>query len=154
MSLPETTVHDSPESTYELGKQIAGLLNGGEVVLLYGDLGAGKTLLTKGIMDGLGYDVNEVTSPSFALVNLYRTGSFDIYHIDLWRLEPPMDAAAAVGLEEILENEDTVIIVEWADRLGKFSWPRPAISVTIDGSGDDPRVIEIARDAAASHQNI
>jgi tRNA threonylcarbamoyladenosine biosynthesis protein TsaE len=154
MSSAETTVHDSPESTYDLGRHLASALNGGEIILLYGGLGAGKTLFTKGIMDGLGYDVDEVTSPSFALVNLYQTKNFDVYHIDLWRLEPPVDVISAVGLEEILEDEDAVLIIEWADRLATPPMQRPVFSVTITGSGDAARVIEISRDSFTAHQNI
>ena len=153
MSSADTTIHDSPESTYDLGRQMASTLTGGEVILLYGGLGAGKTLLTKGIMDGLGYDVDEVTSPSFALVNLYQTKHFDVYHIDLWRLEPPVDVISAVGLEEILEDEDAVLIIEWADRLTTSPMQRPVLSVTITGSGNEPRVIEIGRDSFSTHQN-
>ena len=85
---------NSPDETFELGQQIGRGLAGGEILLLYGGLGAGKTLLTKGIMSGLGYDVDEVTSPSFALVNLYKAERFDVYHIDLWRLEHSADPAA------------------------------------------------------------
>ena len=105
--------------------------------------GAGKTLLTKGILSALDFDIDEVTSPSFTLVNLYKTESFDVYHIDLWRLDGNANAAEAVGLDEILENENAVTIIEWADRLGGFSFPNAAISVTIEGNGDDPRVVTI-----------
>ncbi len=132
-----------PDSTFELGETLGTSLTGGEVVLLYGGLGVGKTLLTKGILNALEYDIDEVTSPSFTLVNLYKTAKFDVYHIDLWRLDAAMDVAAAVGLEEILENENTVTIIEWADRLGETSISNNTIKVTIDGDGDEPRWIVI-----------
>ena len=134
----------SPDATFELGREIGGSLTGGDVVLLYGSLGAGKTLLTKGILHALDYDTDEVTSPSFTLVNLYKTAKFDVYHIDLWRLEGAADAALAVGLDEIIENKRAVTIVEWADRLGGFAFPAEPIRVTIEGDGDDPRRIAIA----------
>lgn len=135
----------NPEDTFSLGEQLGASLAGGDVVLLFGGLGAGKTLFTKGVMNALGFDIDEVTSPSFSLVNLYRTERSDVYHIDLWRLDGKMDAAAAVGLDEILENENAVTIIEWADRLGSFSFSNPVIRVNIEGDGDEPRIITIER---------
>ncbi len=137
------TISKTPEQTFAFGEQLAGSLKAGDVVLLYGGLGAGKTLLTKGILNALEFDIDEVTSPSFTLVNLYKTASFDVYHIDLWRLDAAENTASAVGLEEILENENAVTIIEWADRLGKFSFPNRTISVKIDGDGDQQREIQL-----------
>lgn len=133
---------NTPDEMFSIGKGIAECLNGGEVILLFGGLGAGKTLLTKGIMSGLGYDVDEVTSPSFTLVNLYKTERFDVYHIDLWRLDPAMNTAEAVGLSEILENERAVAIIEWADRLGDKVLPN-VTSIMINGDGDESRKVVI-----------
>ena len=130
---------------FSIGEDLALVLAGGEVVLLYGGLGAGKTLLTKGIMSGLEYDADEVTSPSFTLVNMYETERFDVYHIDLWRLDAAINTAEAVGLNEILENERAVTIIEWADRLGSTKLPT-TLSVTIEGDGDEPRQISITQD--------
>lgn len=137
------TVSKSPDDTFALGERRGASLAGGDVVMLYGGLGAGKTLLTKGILNALDYDIDEVTSPSFTLVNLYKTEKFDVYHIDLWRLDGGTDVAAAVGLEEILENENAVTIIEWADRLGGVSFPNNTIKVTIEGDGDEPRCITV-----------
>ncbi len=133
----------TPKETFELGEKIGGSFIGGNVVLLYGGLGAGKTLLTKGILNALAFEVDEVTSPSFTLVNLYKTATFDVYHIDLWRLDGAGDPATAVGLDEILENTNAVTIIEWADRLGDLSFPNKTTKVFIDGDGDDPRRIRI-----------
>lgn len=133
---------NSPEEMFSIGEETARSLIGGEVILLFGGLGAGKTLLTKGIMSGLGYDVDEVTSPSFTLVNLYETERFDVYHIDLWRLDAAINTAEAVGLNEILENERAVTIIEWADRLGDTRLPN-TLSIKIDGDGDEARMITI-----------
>ena len=134
---------NSPEETFELGETLGGSLAGGDVLFLYGGLGAGKTLLTKGILEAIDFDIDEVTSPSFTLVNLYKTVKFDVYHIDLWRLDGGGDVAAAVGLDEIFENGRAVTIIEWADRLGEISFPNNTIKVTIKGDGDDPRHITI-----------
>jgi tRNA threonylcarbamoyladenosine biosynthesis protein TsaE len=120
---------------------------------LSGGLGAGKTLLTKGILYALEFDVDEVTSPSFTLVNLYKTDERDVYHIDLWRLDETADAAFAVGLNEILEDENAVVIIEWSERLKNFSFPENVLDVEIEGDGDDAREIKISRrDAKVQRQ--
>jgi len=133
----------TPKETFELGESLSESLEGGEVIFLYGGLGAGKTLLAKGILNGLDFDAREVTSPSFTLVNLYKTGKFDVYHIDLWRLDEGTDIAFAVGLEEILEDENAVVIIEWAERLGVFPFSSKAIRVNIEGDGGETRKITI-----------
>ena len=134
---------DNPEATFELGKKIGAALNGGEIVLLEGTLGAGKTLLTKGIVESLGYDSYEVTSPSFTLVNLYKSDRFEIYHVDLWRIEEKGDIFLGVGLDEILRNEKALVIIEWAERLDDLQFDRPVFEVSIDGDGEEPRKISI-----------
>lgn len=141
--MTETHICTTPEETFGLGGRIGKLVKASDVLLLSGGLGAGKTLLTKGILSALGFDTQEVTSPSFALVNLYRTSSLDVYHIDLWRIPEGGDAAFAVGLQEILEDAESVVIIEWAERLGDFSFDRRVCSVNIDGEGDEPRQILI-----------
>jgi tRNA threonylcarbamoyl adenosine modification protein YjeE len=93
----ETHICQTPDETFELGRSLGTRLEPGDAVLLTGGLGAGKTLLTKGILEALGFDVDEVTSPSFTLVNLYKTESADVYHIDLWRIDQSADPRFAVG---------------------------------------------------------
>ncbi len=137
----------SPEETFDFAEKLGGKLKGGEIILLSGGLGAGKTLFTKGILYALDYDVDEVTSPSFTLVNLYKTGRFDVYHIDLWRLDEKSDAGFAVGLDEILEDETAVVIIEWAERLRRQSFANKIIRVEINGDGDDPRTIKIVENS-------
>ena len=132
------------EETFALGGLLARNLKGGEIILLRGDLGAGKTLFTKGMMSGLEYDIDEVTSPTFTLVNCYEA-LFRVYHIDLYRLAEDGSAGFAVGLEDILNDEKCVTIIEWAERLGNYQLPEQRISVDIGGVGDDPRVITIAK---------
>ena len=143
MSKPQTITSGSPEETFGIGETIGAELGGGEIILLTGGLGAGKTLFTKGILGGLEFDVDDVTSPSFALVNLYKTPRFDVYHIDLWRSDTA-DAAFSVGLAEILDDETAVVVVEWADRLGEFRFDgRRVLRIDISGDGDEARQIEI-----------
>lgn len=134
----------SPEETYALAEKLGETLVGGEIILLSGELGAGKTLFTKGILDALGYDVDEVTSPSFTLVNLYKTENFDVYHIDFWRLNEKSDVAFAVGLGEILEDETAVVIMEWSEKLQNTTFPNKIINVEIKGDGDEPRFITVS----------
>lgn len=142
---PKTEIYicQTPEATFDLGEKFGESLAGGEIVLLSGGLGAGKTLFTKGILYALEFDVDEVTSPSFTLVNQYDA-RFTVYHIDLWRLNENSDAAFAVGLDEILEDEKAVVIIEWAERLKNFSFPNKVFRVEIEGDGDDARKILIA----------
>ena len=136
-------ISHSPEQTFELGSSIGGRLQGGETILLSGGLGAGKTLLTKGIVEALGFDVDEVNSPSFTLVNLYKTDICVVYHVDLWRIADTSDAAAEVGLNEIFEDPNAIVIVEWSERLRDGQLREPIIRIDIRGDGDDPREIAI-----------
>ena len=133
----------SPGETFALGQQLGEQLVGGEILLLSGGLGAGKTLLTKGILEAVGFDIDEVTSPSFALVNLYKTNSFNVYHIDLWRMSERGDIAFEVGLGEILEDENAVVIIEWAEKLQGYRTTRKTFEVEIKGDGDEPRRIKV-----------
>ena len=105
----------SPEETIQLGKELGELLRPGEVVALIGDLGAGKTTLAKGIAAGAGVaDENEVTSPSFVLVNEYQ-GRFPIYHADLYRLQDAMEVEN-LGWEEFIFGEG-ISLLEWAEKI-------------------------------------
>lgn len=142
--MKETFLSKSPEETFRLAEKMAAQLTGGEIILFEGTLGAGKTLFTKGLASGLGFDPDEVTSPSFALVNLYKA-RLDVYHIDLWRLESGSDPAFAVGLEEILENENAVVVIEWSERLEGFDFGRPVIVVAISGTDEFAREIAVTR---------
>jgi tRNA threonylcarbamoyladenosine biosynthesis protein TsaE len=148
----ESYICNSPEETFDLGEKIGESVRGGEMILLSGGLGAGKTLLTKGILYALDFDVDEVTSPSFTLVNLYKTEKLDVYHIDLWRIDENSDAAFAVGLNEIIEDETAVVIIEWAERLRNFSFPESVYNVEIKGDGDDARTINISRKEAKTRK--
>ena len=138
-------ISNAPEKTFELGEKLGETLRGGESILLSGGLGAGKTLFTKGILNALRFDIDEVTSPSFTLVNLYKTKKFDVYHIDFWRIEENSDAAFAVGLSEIGEDKTAVVVIEWAEKLKNFSFRGDVFYVNIEGDGDEPRIVTIKR---------
>jgi tRNA threonylcarbamoyladenosine biosynthesis protein TsaE len=137
----------SPEETQSLGKELGSFLRGGEILLLSGELGAGKTLFVKGLAEALGIPDEEVTSPSFTLVNHYL-GRLKLYHIDLYRLNEGAQAAHAVDLDELLMDESAVIIIEWAERMGPYPLPEPVWRIRITGDGDEPRAIHISRPAA------
>ena len=132
------------EETFNLGRQAGEQLTGGEILLLSGPLGTGKTIFVKGLASALGLDSEEVTSPSFTLVNPYL-GKLRLYHIDLYRLDEGVAAANAVDLEELLSDERAVIVIEWAERLGNHSLPANVWRISLTGDGDDPRQITIAR---------
>src|SRR5436309_2956546 len=108
----------SEEQTYATAKELARTSKIPAHILLYGDLGAGKTVFAKGLAEGFGItDVDEVSSPTFTLINQYA-GRVRIYHIDLYRIET--GALDGLGLEEIFDDSKAAVIVEWAERLGKF----------------------------------
>jgi tRNA threonylcarbamoyladenosine biosynthesis protein TsaE len=136
-------VSQSERETFDLGGRIGEQVSGGEVILLDGPLGAGKTVLVKGVAHALGLSEEDITSPSFTLVNPHQ-GRLLLYHIDLYRLEAGAAAAYAVDLDEILTDENAVVIIEWADRLGHYPLPANVWRISITGDGDDPRKISIA----------
>ena len=135
----------SVEETFEAGMRVGARLAGGEVLLLDGELGAGKTVFVKGLAAGLELDVDEVTSPSFTLVNRYAGGRLILYHLDLYRLPEGAAAVHAVDLEELLAEAGAVIVIEWASRMGRYPLPDQTWQIRIDGDGDDPRRILITR---------
>ena len=137
-------VSRSPEETFAYGQRLGAQLQGGEILLLSGPLGAGKTVLVKGIAAALGIDQDEVTSPTFTLVNPYA-GRLGLFHIDLYRLDEGPAAAHAVDLEELLSDMGAVIVIEWAERLGQYPLPAGVIKIRIDGDGDEPRRLTIDR---------
>jgi tRNA threonylcarbamoyladenosine biosynthesis protein TsaE len=135
-------VSHNAQETFELGAELGAQLVGGEILLLSGPLGAGKTVFVKGLASALGIDPEEVTSPSFTLVNPYK-GSLSLYHIDLYRLDEGVAAAHAVDLDELLMDEQAVIVIEWAERLGGYRLPSSTWRISISGDGDEPRTINV-----------
>jgi tRNA threonylcarbamoyladenosine biosynthesis protein TsaE len=137
-SLAGETVTHAAEETFELGRRTGEQLNGRAIFLLSGDLGAGKTVFTKGLAAGLEIDPADVTSPSFTLINVYE-GRLRLYHIDLYRLDA--GAGFELGLEEILDEATAVTVIEWAERLDDK--PDGAIQVEIAYVSDTERRITI-----------
>jgi tRNA threonylcarbamoyladenosine biosynthesis protein TsaE len=128
----------SPDETFTFAKRIGEQLQGGEVFLLKGELGAGKTVFAKGVAAGLGINPAEVTSPSFTLVNAHE-GRLRFYHIDLYRLDA--GSQSALGLEEILDDDKAVTVIEWAERLRVV--PAGATEVEMSHVSESERKISI-----------
>jgi tRNA threonylcarbamoyladenosine biosynthesis protein TsaE len=134
----------STEETISFGRQIGAALKAPVLVFLTGDLGAGKTTLTKGIVSGAGgTKEEEITSPTFTLIHKYSgttppTDSPSIYHIDLYRIEGAKDLAT-LGLDDIFD-ENAIVIVEWPDRMiPPVGWP--VIRIDLEHVTEEARTI-------------
>jgi len=139
-ALMQSRVTHSEEETIELGRRIARELPRRAVVLLIGNLGAGKTTLAKGIVSGLGAaSPEDVSSPTFTLIHDYGAGR--VYHVDLYRLDTPAQVAT-LGLEEILDRE-AVVLVEWGERFPGL-WPRERVEIRLRAEEGERRVIDWA----------
>ena len=124
--------------TVALGQRLGALASAGDLICLWGDLGAGKTQLAKGIALGLGIS-DTVNSPTFVLMSEYA-GRLPLFHVDLYRLADAADALAGGVVDE--RQTDGVTVVEWPDRMGPVL-PAARLDVRIDGTGDEPRRIEL-----------
>ena len=127
-----------PESTSALGRALASVARPGDLVCLWGDLGAGKTHLAKAFGAGLGV-TGTITSPSFILMAEYD-GRLPLFHIDLYRLADASDALSGGLIDD--RQSGGVTLIEWPDRLGP-ALPAERLDVIIDGSGDEPRSITV-----------
>jgi tRNA threonylcarbamoyladenosine biosynthesis protein TsaE len=132
----------SEEETAAVGRELAATLSAGDVLLLYGDLGAGKTAFVRGLAEGLGVSRDEVSSPTFTLIQEYRGGRLTLFHVDLYRIDDPREFDE-LGLDEIAL--DGVLAIEWAGR-----YPNPpagSIRVSIEHVRDSERRIAISRES-------
>jgi tRNA threonylcarbamoyladenosine biosynthesis protein TsaE len=155
----QTLVTHSSEETIAKGREIAANLRPPVIVMLSGELGSGKTTLTKGIISGMGAAREEdVTSPTFTLVHLFHTGTWassptgadvnkqgppscKVYHVDLYRVENFTDLES-LGLEDALA-EQAIVIIEWPDRFTfRTDWPR--VDIRLEHAGGDSRRIAIS----------
>ena len=130
----------SPEETIEIAERLAAENPDCPAFYLEGDLGAGKTLFAKGVARYYGIDPDDVTSPTFALVNRYGGGRRVLYHLDLYRIDDEREIEE-LGIEE-LEEEGAVLVVEWAEKLGRFAL-REAVRVHLEMIGESERRITI-----------
>ncbi len=135
-------ITNSKEETYEFGKKIAGHFIGGDILLLVGELGAGKTTLMKGLAAGFGVD-SEVTSPTFTLMNHYHTHDSKIknlVHIDTYRLKDEYELKD-IGIEDYLCEPDTLCVIEWPDKAIGLLKNKKTFTVKIEHLGKDKRKI-------------
>lgn len=131
-------ISHSPEETRALGEKLAARLEPGDVVILEGELGAGKSELARGIARGLGV-TETVTSPSFTILNVYESGRCPLYHFDWYRLESA-EELFELGLEEYLGG-DGIAVVEWAEKCPE-ALPEKTIRIRLEATGDEERRIE------------
>jgi tRNA threonylcarbamoyladenosine biosynthesis protein TsaE len=144
MTTSQKIVTASADETRQAGMRLASELKAGDVVLLSGGLGAGKTCLVSGICRALGCDPDAVSSPTFTLVNQYQGRDLSVFHIDLYRLNGERDLES-LGLEETFDRGG-VCLVEWPERLGSFAPPaETCFRVTLAHAGGDRRELEISR---------
>jgi tRNA threonylcarbamoyladenosine biosynthesis protein TsaE len=134
-------ISHSPAQTLRVGRRLGELLNRGDLILLLGEFGVGKTQLVKGIAQGLGSD-DVVNSPSFVLINEYRAGAqrggFPIYHIDLYRIDDQAELAG-IGLDDALTG-DGVCVIEWAERA--HDWlPDDRLAISMRHLSETKRVL-------------
>jgi tRNA threonylcarbamoyladenosine biosynthesis protein TsaE len=147
-----TIATTSEADTAAVGRDLAATLGAGDVVLLYGDLGAGKTAFVKGLAEGVGLPASEVSSPTFTLIQEYRGGRLTLFHVDLYRLDDPREIED-LGLDEI--GEGGVLAIEWAEKMElRASGRAPhagltpharVVAVRIEHGIDDARTITISR---------
>lgn len=141
-----TVITTSEDETRRVARELAEALQAGQIVLLFGPLGVGKTAFVRGLAEGLGIDPDEVSSPTFTLIQEYRGGRLTLLHVDLYRLTP--QEVEELGLEE-LTSGPVVTAVEWADRMPRL--PAGAIRVQLEDRGDDLRLIRVDRDGLDRH---
>jgi tRNA threonylcarbamoyladenosine biosynthesis protein TsaE len=133
---------NSESETEAAGERVAATLERGDILLLYGQLGAGKTAFVRGLARGLRASPDEVSSPTFTLIQEYRDGRLPLFHVDLYRLEPK--EVADLGLDELIDGQG-VVAIEWAERWADR--PAGAIEVSLEHleeRGEDRRRIIIA----------
>ena len=127
---------DGPEATEALGRRLSATLRAGDAIALFGELGAGKTTLARGLLAGLGHD-GEVASPTFPIVIPYESLRLPVWHVDLYRIEDPAELEE-LALDEALE--DGALIVEWPERMGRALWPH-SLRLTLRREGEGARAL-------------
>jgi len=139
LTASRTLISRSEDETASIGRDLAKGLDAGAVVLLSGDLGAGKTAFTRGLAEGLGISAADVSSPTFTIIQEYRGGRLPLFHVDLYRLNDPREVDD-LGLDEIAQSG--VLTIEWAEKL--TNPPREAIHIRLEHTGADERRVTIS----------
>ena len=132
----------SAEETIALGRELAPLLKDARMVILRGDLGAGKTTLVKGIAEGLhAASRDDITSPTFTLIHEFRGPEVTLYHVDLYRIETERDLQT-LGLDELFAEPGNLVLLEWGEKVPRFQRERD-VEITIERIGEQERKIRI-----------
>jgi tRNA threonylcarbamoyladenosine biosynthesis protein TsaE len=140
MATQEFTTH-SAEETVALGRTLAPFLSPPKLVLLRGDLGAGKTTLVKGIAEAFGAaSAEDVTSPTFTLIHEYRGPQTALFHIDLYRVDTPRELET-LGLDDLI-SESSILLIEWGEKFPRFRSERD-VEIVLEPIGEDERRIRI-----------
>ncbi len=131
----------SAEETTDLGRRLAADLKPGSIILLRGDLGAGKTTMVKGIAEGFhAAKAEDVTSPTFTLIHEYRGPAVTLYHIDLYRIDTQRELDT-LALDDLMTSQ-SILLIEWGEKFARFARERDA-EIAIEQRGGDDRVITI-----------
>jgi tRNA threonylcarbamoyladenosine biosynthesis protein TsaE len=134
---------DSPEATIALGRELVAELAPPKLVLLRGDLGAGKTTLVKGIAEGFAAAArDDVTSPTFTLIHEYRGASATLYHIDLYRIDTERELAT-LGLDELLAEPRSVVLIEWGEKFPRLV-RECDVEIALERIGENCRAIALS----------
>ena len=132
----------SPEETVALGRELAQILTPPKLVLLRGDLGAGKTTLVKGIAEAFqAASEDDVTSPTFTLIHEYRGPAATLYHIDLYRVDTQRELET-LGLDDLM-GESNILLIEWGEKFARFERDRD-VEIALERTGEDQRHILVS----------
>jgi tRNA threonylcarbamoyladenosine biosynthesis protein TsaE len=139
--MPREFTTSSPEETIAVGRELASLLAPPKLVVLTGDLGAGKTTLVKGIAQGFqAAEEEDVTSPTFTLIHEYRGPSATLYHIDLYRIDTPRELDT-LALNDLMDDK-SVLLMEWGEKFERFQRERD-VEIAINRISDNRRAISV-----------
>ena len=142
MSKAREYISNSAEETIALGRELAPTLKDARMVILRGDLGAGKTTLVKGIAEGLQAALrDDITSPTFTLVHEFRGPEVTLYHVDLYRIETERELAT-LGLDELFAEPGNLVLLEWGEKFPRFRRERD-VEIVIDRIGESDRRITV-----------
>ena len=138
-----THITSTPHETIELARHLAATLRAGDVVVLDGPLGAGKTCFVRGLAAGLGLDPSHVSSPTFIICQEYENGDLRLAHVDAYRLSGP-EELDSIGWRELLEADNTIVAVEWPSRIAS-ALPESCVCVDLEHLSETQRRITINR---------
>ena len=131
----------SAEETSKYGQELSEGISQGGLICLYGELGSGKTTLTKGIAAGLGIDAFSVKSPTYTYIRKCKLENNDFYHIDLYRLNG-VDELIINEINEIISNQNNIVVIEWAERL-KGQLNKTGLEIHLEYAGENTRKIKV-----------